>query len=79
MGLSGGSEWEGWREELSHAGLQQPRVIQLYKRVFGSFWNAVGNATYYILLMKSPTHQHRKDQSHEPTAENSEGHHVGHE
>lgn len=29
--------------------------------------------------MKYPTHQHRKDQSHEPTAENSEGHHVGHE
>ena len=30
-------------------------------------------------LMKYPTHQHREDESHEATAENSEGHGVGHE
>lgn len=33
----------------------------------------------FIYLMDSPTHQHREDQSHEPTAEEGEGHRVGHE
>ena len=79
MGLSSGSDWEGWRGEPSRAGLQQPRVIQLYEKGFWMILEYCWECRILHFLMKYPTHQHREDESHEATAENSEGHGVGHE
>lgn len=71
-------QWEGWRGESCPTGLQQPRVVELYGRGLGS-WGVLLGMPHARFVMESPTHQHREDQSHEPTTANSEGHHVGHE
>lgn len=74
----GALQWEGWRGESCPAGLHKPRVVDLCGRGLGS-WGILLEMPYARFLTESPTHQHREDQSHEPTAANSEGHHVGHE